>query len=88
METITIEVTQDDIDNGKPDRIDMCPIVLACRRAIPGRTSYVGECGDFITVYGGIGVIKYSLSKEAMKFINDFDYRNPVKPFTFVAERK
>lgn len=85
MEKITISVTQDDIDEGKPGHCNHCPIAIAARRVFPGMTVRVW---DLLTTFGIVKVGYYRMPPEACDFIRNFD-RGPswrVQPFTFEIE--
>lgn len=83
----TIEVTQDDINNGVRKSETSCPIALALKRALPDRTiradtnslilcerSTEGEC-IFHKIVG--------TPLSVMTFIMKFDEQFPVQPFAF-----
>jgi hypothetical protein len=81
----TVEVTQADIDEATAHRGDVnyspscgCPVTLATRRALP-TTKWTAE-GT-----ARIGNRLYRLSSTASRFINNFDARKHVKPFSFVV---
>lgn len=78
MTTYTINVTQDDIDNGVPDRAHLCPIAKAVNRDTGGRFVSVGS-KTILTVPGDHQL----LPDKAVRFIRRFDNRRRVKPFTF-----
>ena len=80
----TIEVTQEDIIEGIPGFCDSCPIALAARRTFPGQSIRVFE-GE-ISVVGGGPCRSFATTKEADKFIRDFDKRKSVQPFTFAVK--
>jgi hypothetical protein len=70
---ITIQVTQDDIDNGVRLSGKLCPIALACLRTIGMNYAEVfdlwGWCNDIPT--------------EVQDFVLAFDRDLPVQPFSF-----
>lgn len=80
-----IEVTQKDIDRATklrsthPKRTH-CPIALAVKRKTHKKI-YVHF--TYFTLLNGKRTQFYSLPYEATKFIEKFDDRLPVKPFTF-----
>lgn len=80
-QTITVNVTQEDIDEGQRHQCRRCPIALAASMVIPvaGVTDdiYVDAENDDITFY--------ELPEEAKKFIERFDANAKVEPFQFVA---
>lgn len=83
MATVTIEVTQEDINAGRRADCRACPIARATKRKVPachvevGRyyvvlmTSRVGDSYDF------------RLPDFARRFVEDFDFGIPVEPFAF-----
>ncbi len=81
-----IEVTQDDIDQGRPHSASSCAIALAACRAL---NREVGE----VRVGHGILLVdrentypqKLSLPKEAKEFICKFDESSDVAPISFDA---
>jgi hypothetical protein len=94
---VKIEVTEDDIERGKPISASQCPIALACRRTF--------DKGVTVTLQSGIHVYyfnddridlysrdcpkftkTYSITASVTKFIRDFDHGLEVKPFTFETE--
>lgn len=79
--TITVEVTQDDIDHGRRMECKHCPVAIAVCR-IPGCENYqVGT--RYVRRSCGIGIL---MPPEAISFIRDFDCQQPVKPLTFELE--
>ena len=78
MVTYTIDVTQEDIDQGERDKCRRCPIALAMKRVFPGKVSLV---------YGTVAWVdldRYAdLPDEAQQFIMYFDEGEPVEPFSF-----
>lgn len=76
----TIEVTQEDIDNGECADATGCPVGLAIGRLnIP---KFYGVSHDAVS----IGERRILLPPEASSFIKDFDDHKPVSPFTFTIE--
>jgi len=73
-----VHVTEDDIANGKPGRIDDCPIFLAMRSAgIP-----VVQVGSY-RFYLESDENHHMLPANVIRFISDFDAGRPVSPFSF-----
>lgn len=74
-----IQVTQDDIDKGKPIHGRKCPLALAIRR----------QCtGNDLCVYAGWTWHNQfmpfaKLPKAAYEWYTEFDAGRPVPPFTF-----
>lgn len=74
-----IEVTQKDIDNGKSES-EYCPIARAVRRTLKIRDVAVSI--SFGLELRGKRVMNIRGTK-LEKFIRNFDYKLPVKPFIF-----
>ena len=74
---IRVNVTQRDIEKGKPRKILFCPVALAVQRAIPN-LSYVGT--GCMSVDGRI----FDWPTKIIRFIQHFDSNLPVKPFKFI----
>lgn len=86
MRTVTVEVTQADIEKGCKKDANNCPIaraVLRCEKSITGV-----QVADSITGwrYDGEEVFRVDTPKAAYDFIDNFDNRRPVAPFTFTLE--
>lgn len=79
---MTIQVTQEDIDNGLRHSCGSCPVALAVNRAAGTIDSRVGV--TIATVRG----VDYSLPLSARGFIISFDCAGPymANPFTFEME--
>ncbi len=83
MKTIKIIVTKTDIQKGKRDTSNLCPVAKAIRRC-------AGLYG--IDVYGdelGFGIALrrlVDLPKKVSKFVERFDFGKPVKPFSFTLK--
>lgn len=87
--TLTVDVTHDDIRDGKPDDCRACAVALGLRRAaadVPGVT--LVEVDNY-TMSLGNGrkrtVWKCHIPRQVAAFIVAFDCCRPVQPFTFVA---
>ena len=77
-----IEVTDDDIANGKPMQEGFCPVALAMRR-IGLEDVHVGGHGVGFRVPGRERVIKF-LMPSVRNFIKRFDeYECGLEPFSF-----
>lgn len=85
--TRLVEVTADDIVEGKVDTL-RCPIALALCRSSgsrPGtyhltRTRRNGRWVGVVTLDNGV---QFRLSPAVGRFMTDFDHHRPVKPFAF-----
>ena len=80
---ITIDVTQDDIDNGEKAACHFCPIALALNR-MTGMSSIIGSTKIHIGEIGQGGATCYT-SPEMREFVWKFDTDRGVKPTSFVA---
>jgi len=78
--TKRIEVTNFDIRNGKREQVDRCPIARAVRRELKATCICIAATIDF-----RIKDEEFSaeLPGKASVFIDRFDARMPVKPFSF-----
>ena len=88
-DTITVNVTQEDIDKGMPCMPSCCPITLAVKREhgfkfVSTGVSYVSTSNDEETP----DWTDYYLPSEAQEFIDLFDGegKHTVEPFTFTAQ--
>jgi hypothetical protein len=90
--TVTVSVTQEHIDRGRPGQCAACPIALALAEAMPYAThiEVYGSPDDgtpaFAEVWSGALKCHFRLPAEADAFIAAFDDEHPVAPFTFVVE--
>lgn len=88
MKTITVNVTQRDIDaaweamdtNPAFDATKQCPIARALHRH--PATRRVAVTGDQVLISGQLA----NLPAEAIAFVVAFDSGEPVAPFTFTLE--
>lgn len=76
-----VEVTQEDIDQGKPRRVTLCPVARAVGRVATNRYKVTA----FYLVPCRTSLPRVILPDKAMLFIDAFDAGQPVKPFTFAA---
>jgi hypothetical protein len=74
----TIQVTQDDIDDGIRGSYCDCPIALAIKRQFPGKEIIVSK---YILGIGGVNT--WNVPKPVYNFIDRFDNGNPVEPIVF-----
>jgi len=77
---LKVEVTAEDIKEGKRKSCTSCPIALAFRRALGHDEVKVGE------IYTKIGKREYRTPKVAFQFITLFDKYQKVEPFTFYMQ--
>lgn len=85
---LAVEVTADDIRNGKRNDNCECPVALALKR-LPGVEEVVVEIEYFQISYrlsGELYDCSYRLPQEAADFITAFDFNQPVGPVEFGAE--
>ena len=76
-----IQVTQNDIDNGRSDNCKYCPVALAINRIFPG---FVAVRSLTITV----GEDKFPIGIPVWKFVRKFDTGCAVQPFEFELPEK
>lgn len=91
MNTIDVEVTQEDIDNGIPCRSKDCMLALAVQRVFPDSEVFVGSM-MFTVVGPEEKELSYSLPDEAVAARRKFDCvpnaKSFLKPFKFTATLK
>lgn len=81
---LRVEVTAEDIANGKREDSESCPIALALLRCDGVFGAEVNE--DITTVTPDDDRLSGSPPKEASDFIDNFDAGNDVEPFAFEIE--
>lgn len=87
MPRIKIEVTQEDIEKGKPRKSSHCPIARAIKQQCRNGTSVqVSEDGISIEHNSRYGYASDHPPTRAVRFIERFDRGRPVKPFKFFHE--
>lgn len=91
MNTIDVEVTQEDINNGLPCRSRDCMLALAIQRATSNSEVFVGST-MFTVVSPEEKELNYSLPDEAIVARRKFDCvpnaKAILKPFKFTATLK
>ncbi len=94
---MTIEVTEDDIKHGVAKDCGKCPIARAIGRIYARSVSHFGardplvwlDSADDIEINSQKFVIRNEdESATVARFISNFDYGEPVKPFSFTLEEK
>lgn len=81
-DTVSIEVTQGDIDTGLRDGGKSCAIALATMRRFRVADVYIN--GEGITTIDEKGTVcELSIPSEAVDFLDRFDGGETVFPFTF-----
>jgi hypothetical protein len=87
MSKVTVQVTQEDIDNGHPSNPHGCPVALAMNRAFNRTDACAGQFRlSFHASDGANFVVDWLAPPEIFAFISDFDYGHPVEPFEFELE--
>jgi hypothetical protein len=87
-DTITIEVTEEDIKKGEPDNCVSCAIALAVRKMFPTcRVDVDEQIRLRENKQNPEWDAHYELPLEAKEFIMRFDARCEVKPFSFVSTK-
>lgn len=84
-DSVTIQVTQKDIDAGSRLKSHCCPIARAGRRAFNGHLCLVDD--DLRVVFDG-AAHWYGMPDIARKFVACFDNDGDVEPFEFVATKR
>lgn len=79
MRTITINVTQEDIDKGIKNSCFNCALALSAKRALEDANLSVGAK----TIFWVTKLVDFNLPQVAIDFIKAFDTNQPVSPFTF-----
>jgi len=70
MRTVTVKVTQEDIDTGEPEDNCRCPVAIALRRSLGV------ECrvdGDEIKIRRGEGFVCLNSPPAVEEFVTEFD---------------
>lgn len=92
-DTVTIEVTPEDIAAGVPVTSRYCPIAFAVKRVFPKAFSVSVSPIDITIGRGGLVgrptdvMAHYRLPMSASRFIRAFDAGGQVEPITFEATR-
>lgn len=82
MKTITVSVTQEDIEKGRRKEARSCPIALAARRAFKERPLAVD--GWSIVLHADReDEQSLRLPRDAERRLDAFDEGDPMEPFTF-----
>lgn len=83
---IIVDVTQEDIDRGKPNDAEHCPIARALRRETKG--DWVVGVGGLATDYSGDVTLWVDYRAAwAAGFVRRFDAGKPVQPRRFVFKK-
>lgn len=78
---VTIEVTQDDIDEGKPGAACACAVFLAARHALPMLRS-IGSA-SFWFFSSDMEIVSVRQPEPVRELIRQLDHGQPVAPFDF-----
>lgn len=81
-----IEVTKKDILNGERCNNCFCPVALAIKRAMNNELKHLSVNYKEVWYQTNENVVVSELPVEAIKFINDYDNEQPVKPFNFTLK--
>jgi len=81
MKTIKIQVTQKDIDNGKPRDMGYCPIAMAIHRCRFRKAEVDNSVIHLHGYYSDEDPLP--MPQTAKRFVKQFDAEKPVRPFTF-----
>lgn len=83
-----LRITKYHIQNGDPGRSDTCPIALALKDHYPTTEPRVLPYSASLNDFSEYPTRSYtsSLSKRAMKFIEDFDRKRKVSPLTIILK--
>lgn len=86
MKQLTIDVTQEDIDNGVQTDIQNCAIALGCKKVFGDKFWYYYN-DSIELVDDSLGSHTFKIKDKAVPiFMQDFDKGNKVEPFSFVVE--
>ena len=96
-ESLTVDVTQEDIDHGSVESLSSCAIALAINRtleAIPD-TTIVGSTCVSVRVpnnenplsWRDYSFVRFSHTPESLEFIRKFDEEQEVKPISIKFRR-
>lgn len=78
-----VTVEQRHIVKGRPGHPNYCPIALAVKDMFPGKEIGVGN-----NFFLSIGEEWYSIPRSARNFIDAFDFKLPVQPFSFTMKKR
>lgn len=81
--SVTIHVTQEDIDTGVPMNASACPLAKAAHRQGHHAALFAPDSAGFFK-----DDFDYYLSPKAKEFLEDFDHGGIVQPATFVLRRR
>lgn len=79
---MSVKVTREDIRHGVPDSPASCPVALAIARAQGGGVATLYH-SDILSTRG-----VFDTPERVAVWMSDFDYGNPVRPFTFTLKKR
>lgn len=85
-QTLTVEVTEQDIKQGNPGKEKSCAIALAMRRAVGSKRITV-DMSARVRDDADHTVATYGLTDRAFRFMKRFDKGEPVSPTRFRFRR-
>jgi len=80
---IKVSVTKGDIAKGKRDYPRLCPIARAMKRLGFKRVAVYQGFVQWPFRRTSPAMLRADLTSTALRFLNDFDCKHPVKPFSF-----
>lgn len=93
MASVIVRVTKHDIRSGVRSDPDSCPVTRALRRTGVIKTPWVGSSMDKnwkTNSYKSL-VLDYEETipapRSVVRFVNRYDNRKPVKPFSFIVRK-
>ncbi len=88
---LTIQVTQEDINQGKQGDCKFCPVALAiqrCLKQLDPEGSYRPEVYvSHIAICSDEGFVSYDHKPRVNRFLFHFDTNKPVHPFTTILKK-
>ena len=84
MKTVSITVTQEDIDAGLPESATQCPLALSLGRKFPDYhpAAFAGGGRLYHPAWDGLN-LTLAFSPSAQRFMQRFDLGEPVEPARF-----
>jgi hypothetical protein len=86
MCSFEVEISQEDISQGKKGNPDYCPVALAMKRRFNTHVVVVTDVFRFMKGESFGGKNYFKLPPEASQWIADFDHLKEVQPITFKVE--
>jgi hypothetical protein len=82
---VRINITQSDLDNGKPCSTRECAVALAIQRRLKPKL-FADVYDNYFSIYDMKGYYTAGLSQRIVKLISSFDKFLPVKPTSFTTD--